>query len=497
MRMAYQQNVVVSAHPEHGVQQKSELKRPGGRGRWLVYLALVLGGTCFPLLVNAAPFAYVTNEGSNSVSVIDTATNTVVATVPAVGSRPRDIAITPDGSQAYVANLSNPGTVSIINTTTNSVVATISTGIGIEPTGVAIANPTGAFAYVTNFRSNTVSVIDTATRTVVASIGVGTEPTGIAVTPDGAFTYVTNISTSSSVGSVSVIDNVTRSVTTSVTVGMWPRDLAISPNGVFVYIANEKGNTVSVIATASNTVIATVPLSPEIQPISVAFTPDGAFAYVTNRTSGRISIIDTSTHSVVQTIPAGVTPIVLAFTPDGHYSYVTNNSTNTVSVIDTTTKLITATIGVGAAPSSVAITPPLSVAVDIQPGRCPNALNTKSGGGKLPVAILGTDTFDVNQVNTSSLRLNGVAPSKYSYADVAAPFQPFLGKKNCTGDCTVSGPDGYLDLMLQFERSEILQALGSVPDGSCVVLKLAGRLFNGTPIAGEDVVVILDKAPTP
>src|SRR5688572_15404528 len=60
----------------------------------------------------AAPFAYIPNSGNDTVSVIDTATNTVVATV-AVGDRPMAVAVLPDGSRAYIAN-SEADTVSVI-----------------------------------------------------------------------------------------------------------------------------------------------------------------------------------------------------------------------------------------------------------------------------------------------------------------------------------------------------------------------------------------------
>jgi YVTN family beta-propeller protein len=67
--------------------------------------------------------AYVANMGSNNVSVINTATNALVATVT-VGDQPSDLALTPDGSRAYVTN-NNSGTVSVIGTATNTVVATV------------------------------------------------------------------------------------------------------------------------------------------------------------------------------------------------------------------------------------------------------------------------------------------------------------------------------------------------------------------------------------
>src|ERR1017187_594599 len=98
--------------------------------------------------------AYVANFGSNSVSVIDTSSNTVVATV-GVGSQPNGVAITPDGTRAYVAN--GGGDVWVIDTSSNTVVATV--GVGSQPNGVAIT-PDGTRAYVANGGGD-VWVIDT------------------------------------------------------------------------------------------------------------------------------------------------------------------------------------------------------------------------------------------------------------------------------------------------------------------------------------------------
>ena len=76
--------------------------------------------------VTAAPTAFVANNLSGTVSAIDTATNTVVGTIT-VGTRPTEIAITPDGTTAYVANFTS-GTVSAIETATDTVVHTIAVG---------------------------------------------------------------------------------------------------------------------------------------------------------------------------------------------------------------------------------------------------------------------------------------------------------------------------------------------------------------------------------
>ncbi|MGE7439645.1 YncE family protein, partial [Kitasatospora sp. NPDC001175] len=118
--------------------------------------------------------AYVTNEGSNNVSVINTTTNTVTATIT-VGTNPFAVAVSPDGTTAYVTN-EGSNNVSVINTTTNTVTATIT--VGTNPNGVAVS-PGGTTAYITNFSSNDVSVINTTTDTVTTSVTVGTGPIGV------------------------------------------------------------------------------------------------------------------------------------------------------------------------------------------------------------------------------------------------------------------------------------------------------------------------------
>jgi YVTN family beta-propeller protein len=156
------------------------------RGLTALFIMLAMG-LGLMASAEAAPLAYVTNTGSNTVSVIDTATNSVVATV-AVGLIPRGVAVTPDGKHTYVANGGDPGTVSVIETAGNTVVATVP--VGSDPFALAVT-PDGKHVYVAisnlSGTSNNVSVIDTATNTVVATVPVGTQPfgVGIGVVPPG------------------------------------------------------------------------------------------------------------------------------------------------------------------------------------------------------------------------------------------------------------------------------------------------------------------------
>ena len=137
----------------------------------------------------------------------------------------------------------------------------------------------------------------------------------------------------------------------------------------------------------------------------------------------------------------------------------------------------------------------LDVSVDIKPTSCPNPLNVK-GKGVLPVAILGTADFDVTTVDVSTVTLAGVGPPlRSSLEDVATPYDGTPGDGYCE-DCTTAGPDGFMDLTLKFDKQAVVAALGTVEDGACLVLTLAGNLledYGGTPISGQDVVRIIKK----
>ena len=135
-------------------------------------------------------------------------------------------------------------------------------------------------------------------------------------------------------------------------------------------------------------------------------------------------------------------------------------------------------------------TPVLQVVVDIKPGSCTNPLNVKSRG-VLPVAILGTEDFDVNEIDIATIRLAGVAPIRSALEDIGAPPDDY--------DCEDLQQDGFDDLILKFKTQEIVEVLGDVEDGDAFVLTLTGSLKSddeseeAVPIKGEDVVLILKK----
>lgn len=129
-------------------------------------------------------------------------------------------------------------------------------------------------------------------------------------------------------------------------------------------------------------------------------------------------------------------------------------------------------------------------AIDIKPQSCPNPFNTKNKG-VLPVAILGTENFDVTTVDPATVLLEGVAPLRDSFEDVSRPVDPEADP--C--ECTTEGADGYMDMTLKFDHQEILMALEPVSDREVRVLTLTGMTYDGMTIEGKDCVVIIKKGP--
>jgi YVTN family beta-propeller protein len=370
---------------------------------------------------NAAPFAYVTNQFDNTVSVIDSATNTVTATIE-VESFPSGIALTPNGMFAYVAN-SISNSVSVIATATNAVVATVPVGPGAE--GIALT-PNGMFAYVTNADSNTVSVVATASNTVVATITVGQRPSFVAITPNGRFAYVTNQTSAT----VSVIATATNKVVATVALGAGavPQGIAITPSGAFAYVGNQGPGTVSVIATATNTIVSTITAPPPYLTQGVAIGPRGTYAYVTGF-YGPVEVISTSTNTVVASIPLTGGLAGLAFTPNGAFVYVAMQGSNIVPVIATATNTVVANITVGYGPRSVAFAPSPAV-LSVTP-------NPASGLSKT-FALTSTDLYGASDLGLVEVMFTSEVSTSNSCAVFYAPSTNLVHLLNDPGTGTSS-----------------------------------------------------------
>ena len=266
---------------------------------------------------------YAANYGSNDVSMINTTTNAVVATVHVDGG-PRALACNPSGAYLYAAAYDS-NFVSVINTATNAVVATAIVSFFPEQPSALACTPSGAYLYAANNRDSTVSVINTATNAVVTTVNlaIASNPSALACRPDGAYMYVAN----SGRCTVSEINTATNAVVATVNVGMWPSAMTCSPNGAYLYVANSGDNNVSVMNTATLAVVATVNVGSG--PSALACSPDGAYVYVANSGSGTVSVINTTTNAVVATLTGLTSPQGLAFDGSGNL-YVGDSGNNNV-----------------------------------------------------------------------------------------------------------------------------------------------------------------------
>jgi len=165
---------------------------------------------CMPPTLDR-PCAYTPNAGSNDVSVIDTATDTVVATIP-VGVHPNGVSIHPNGTRVYVTN-SGDQTVSVIDTATNTVI-TPPIALGGNSAG-SVVHPNGQRVYLDG--GTGIFIIDTATNMVTDIIPIDGVHGGLALDPTGTFLYVTV-----GVNSIYVINTNTKAILKSIPVGNNP-----------------------------------------------------------------------------------------------------------------------------------------------------------------------------------------------------------------------------------------------------------------------------------
>jgi YVTN family beta-propeller protein len=385
----------------------------------------MLFGMCSSMY--AAPFAYIPNSGSNTVSVIDTASNAVVKTMT-VGTNPHGVATSVRTTETFtfIANFGSDN-VSVIRTysdiSSNIVIERVrEIVVGWKPYGIAV-DPAGAYAYVTNSADGTVSKIDLGTYAVVSTISVGSNPMGIAVSPDGTHVYVVNNSS----GTVSVISAADNSIAATVPVGTNPIGVTVNPQGTFVYVANSGNNSVSIIKTMDHSVITREDIHLST-PWGVAVNPAGTIAYVTNFNSASVSLFDTGVNIVYSpNIGVGSNPAGVALSSDGMFTYVVNSSQGMVSVISNITNTVSQQVQVGAIPYALgSFTAPLGKTVPTVTSTIPenNAKDVSTGA---TIQATFSDDMNASTINGLTFFVSGgvTGAVAYSSAGRIATFKPF------------------------------------------------------------------------
>ena len=250
-----------------------------------------------------------------------------------------------------------------------------------------VADKDGSNLYVAEFTANQVAVFDVASGKVTKVFSLPDSPTGLVLSADESYLYVT---CASPTGNVHLIDLNKRSVSGSISVGHTPNAPVVSPNGKMLYVCNRFNNNVSVIDLAAKKEVTRIPVMRE--PVAAAITPNGKLLFVANLlpagaadagyTAAVVSVVKTATNKVTTNIqlPNGSTGLRgICTSPDGKYVYVTHilaryqlpttqlergwMNTNALSIIDVAKQTLVNTvllddIDLGAAnPWGVACTP--------------------------------------------------------------------------------------------------------------------------------------------
>ncbi len=148
-------------------------------------------------------------------------------------------------------------------------------------------------------------------------------------------------------------------------------------------------------------------------------------------------------------------------------------------------------------PDDICVSVDPTVSVDIKPGSCPNPLNVRSRG-VLPVAILGTDEFDVRNIDPETILItregfDGILAIRHSYEDVGIPFEGELCDCDDLNENDLN-EDGYMDLILKFRVPELVDGLGlkEVESREIIPLTIMGNSVDGTIIMGEDCIRVIN-----
>ncbi|WP_263359346.1 beta-propeller fold lactonase family protein [Acidicapsa ligni] len=322
---------------------------------------------------NYREFAYVTNGGSNTVSVFDVVHLRLDREIQ-VGQNPTGVAANPKRNEIYVVNTGNGqsnGSVSVIDAEKNAVAATIP--VRKAPYFIDI-DAKRDLAYVANSGSNSVSVIDLKMHRETAVIGVGEGPGLARLSPDGKSLVVTNRTGNS----VSVLDTSTNRLRAVIEGCPGATDAVVMHDSTKAFVACSGGHQVMVVALAREA-DANGPARPDAMealldvgrsPVHLALKPDGGEVFVSNFDSDSISEIVTGTDDVGGTYLMGSRPVRGLVSNDNSLLYVSNFNSQDLSIYGIDDGKRVGSVHVGDGPDALAFSAAgnLLFAVDARSG---------------------------------------------------------------------------------------------------------------------------------
>lgn len=267
----------------------------------------------YGLAVSASGIVYVTQLDAGTITRLNLETGAIEGTV-AVGLVPTDVEFNAGGMTAYVTNQfsENVGVVDVAAGTQGPTAA-----VGGTPFRVVV-HPENGRVYVSS-NSDSIYVIDPASNAVTARIKVGLDPNGFAFSRNGSRLWVSNQSD----GTVTELNTGTNTVTRVLVTGGTPQDVVVSADGAELYVANlADGIQVWNLRRAAR--ITTIPL--QGGGFGLALTPDGTQLYAAATLSGQVYVINRATRAILRVLSLGGAPRRVAFSAKGDVAVISNEA---------------------------------------------------------------------------------------------------------------------------------------------------------------------------
>ena len=287
--------------------------------RGIISATTPLAGEPYGVAVSGAGDVLVAQVLNGTVSRFTLPGTTAVATIEFGGSGPVHVAINPSGTTAYVVEQFS-GAVGVLDLASNTITTTIAlTNSGFN----IIVAPNGGRVYAST-ADGRLYVIDASSNTIVDSMTIGSAANGFAFSPDGATLYAS----SRDAGTITAFAAATDAALATYFVGGRPQRLAVSPDGATVYAANEDAG-LSIVAVATGTVTSVNPVG---SGYGLGETPDGVQLYLTEPLSGRIAILDRKSLRTKKVLTPGGQPRNVAFSANGKTGVVTDGAGNVIFI---------------------------------------------------------------------------------------------------------------------------------------------------------------------